>query len=130
MSIFSQSPMTAIAQATHAGGVQITALPAAPARHWGRSTFWLAFWLAVVLIASKAVLLGAPADASWDALADYQRALAIAGHQDVLFATAFGLVGQAALLATRSWRRTNLAVWVSLLALGVVFAFYGIGSIW
>src|SRR5689334_5283061 len=102
----------------------------APPAHVGkRSAFWLGFWLAVALVAAKAVHLGVPAHFSLHGLSEYQRTLAILAHQDILFAIGLGLLAQLLLWLTHRWPIIQNTSWASLLLLGAVCAFYGVANL-
>ena len=94
-----------------------------------RSAFWLAVWLAVALVFAKAIHLGAPAAFTWSDISGYQRTLAIAAHQDILFAAIVGLVAQGLLMLTARWRKIQTLVWVHLVLFSALCAFFGIFSV-
>src|SRR5690349_2944647 len=113
------------AQFVASQGTAAVGAAANPARVHG--VLWLSVWLAVVLVAVKAVHLGWP---TWSlaALTEYQRALAIAVHQDLLFVIGLGLSGQALLWMTRRLPRLHKTVWLGLVGLFAFCAFFGIFS--
>jgi lipoteichoic acid synthase len=112
-------------QFTASQGVAARAIAAA-ARP--RGVHWVSVWLAVVLAAVKAMHLGLPAKWSLGVLTEYQRALAIAVHEDLLFVIALGFTGQALLWMTRRSPRLHKALWLGLVGLFAFCAFFGIFS--
>lgn len=62
-------------------------------------SFWLAIWLAVVLVGAKAVDLGFPED---DSVLTFGRDLAVAAHLDVVFALGVALVSRGILRFRRT----------------------------
>ncbi|MBI3465263.1 MAG: sulfatase-like hydrolase/transferase [Planctomycetes bacterium] len=107
-----------------ATSITCPATPAAP-----QSTFWLCCWLAVLLVATKAVHLGLPGEFTIGGLAEYARDLAVISHADVLFALCVGLVGQGALAASARRPRLETAVWVVLVLFCLTSAVYAIVSV-
>jgi arylsulfatase A-like enzyme len=91
-----------------------------------RSALWLACWLAVWLVAAKAIHLGRPLNWTAEELTRYQRNLAIAVHQDLIFALALGGVAQLLLWLTARKPRLQTITWIALLAVAAFSAFYGI----
>src|SRR5262245_60742663 len=91
--------------------------------------FSTGFWLGVVLIACKGVLLGLPSSWSIANVMDHTTNLGIMAHSDVLFAAAFGLAGCFAL--RRCINRPLLRTFTVTVMLGValVSLVYGIVSV-
>ncbi len=95
---------------------------------WTPSPLALAFWLAVVLVAAKAVHWGIP-DGTWIGVRDYAVDLPVSVHADLLFAALFGLVARLALGAARPWPRAHRATGQALLLLGAFGCLYAVASI-
>lgn len=84
--------------------------------------FWPCFWLAVALVACKAVLIGHGPD--------FARSLAIAAHQDLIFAAALWLVGEATLCLFRRRPRARRITWWAFTTLAMLEGVYGVVSIY
>ena len=105
------------------------AASAAPrARAFVPSPLALGFWLAAVLIATKAVHWGVP-DPNWISLRDYAKDLPVSVHADLVFAAAYGLLALLALKATRSHPRAQRAAGIAFLVLGALGCLYAVASI-
>lgn len=88
---------------------------------------WLAVWLALPLLAAKAVHWSLPGgDYSWRAWA---RDLFVSTHADVAFVAGFGLLAGALLRSSRRWPRLHAALAAALLAIGALSAVYAVASI-
>ena len=93
-----------------------------------RSPFWLSFWLAVVLIVSKAIYCGLPG--GWSAAELWSKAseVMIVSGSDVLFAMSVGMGGKGLLLLSSRWPRWHRMVWGGLVAFCAVSVFYSVAS--
>jgi lipoteichoic acid synthase len=129
MSIISRPPSHVLGMATasvsHASQTGTRPVPSGR-RH---SAGWLTLWLALALVGAKAVLIGRPASFTMGGLGAFQRALAIAAHEDVLFALAFGAVGELLLRLTFRLRPIHQTLWVALILLATICAFFGIFNV-
>jgi len=98
------------------------------ARSFVPGPLWLALWLSVPLLASKAAhwTWPPPGQYGWGV---WLRDLYVSSHADVAYAAAFGLTAWATLLAARRWPRVEAAAGWCLLALGAVSAVYAVASI-
>jgi arylsulfatase A-like enzyme len=92
------------------------------------SALALGSWLAVALVAAKAVHWGIP-DFTWVALRDYAVDLPVSVHADLVFAAAFGLLARLVLGATRNRPRAHRRAAVTLLAAGAFFSFYAVAGV-
>lgn len=68
---------------------------------------WVGFWLALILVGAKALLLGPPSDWGWAVR------LTVVSFRDVIFALSFGAIGEAIawLLRGGCGSRPRCAVW-------------------
>src|SRR5262249_42890053 len=92
------------------------------------SALALGSWLAVALVAAKAVHWGIP-DLTWVALRDYAVDLPVRVHADLVFAAVFGLLARLVLGATRNRPRVHRRAAVTLLAAGAFFSFYAVAGV-
>ncbi|MBI3469049.1 MAG: sulfatase-like hydrolase/transferase [Planctomycetes bacterium] len=92
------------------------------------TTFWFAFWLAVGLVGTKAVHIGAP-DFSFDGIIAFFRDLMVTTNADILFACGVGVVGQVALVGTLRWPRVRRVVWGLLILYSVVCLIFAVVSV-
>src|SRR5262245_42952611 len=121
------TPSEPIASADHAASLG-DRCPAASARTIPCTTFWFAFWLGVVLVATKAVHLGMP-DFSFSGLTDYLHDLTVISNSDLVFALIVGLVAQCALLCTPSSTGFRRVVYVLLGLFCIVCVVYAVVSV-
>jgi lipoteichoic acid synthase len=94
-----------------------------------RRLFWVAVWLASVLLAIKAYYLGAPAAPTPRAAWDYVRDLAAVSFVDALFAAVLWACGTAALLLAGRRRRIARAVTIVATGFGAISCLYAIASV-
>jgi len=87
-----------------------------------RRLFWVAAWLAIVMLAIKAYYLGAPAAPTPRAAWDYVRDLAAVSFVDALFAAVLWVCGTAALQLAGRRRRLARAITVVATAFGAFCA--------
>jgi len=102
--------------------------PVAVARPARPSPLALGFWLAVALVAAKAMHWGLP-DFTWIGLRDYAVDLPVSIHADLVFAGAFGLLARLVLGATRSRPGADRWAGAGLLATGVVLSLYAVAGV-
>lgn len=113
----------------HAAALEREAAFAAPrARAFVPSPLALSFWLAAVLIASKAVHWGVP-EPNWISLRDYAKDLPVSVHADLVFAAAYGLLALLVLKATRKHPRAQRATGIVLLVGGALCCLFAVASI-
>ena len=93
-----------------------------------RTTFWFAFWLAIVMVATKAAHLGVPA-LDFGSLLEFAQDLTMISHADVAFACLVGLVGQLGLRLSTKRPRLEWTVWTMLAVFSVVSVLYAIVSV-
>ena len=94
----------------------------------GLSAWWLAFSLAVALVAAKAVHWGSP----WTAVSGVRvwlRDVVVSAHADIAFAVAFGLIAWAALRLAASRPAVRRAAGHVLLGLGLVCVGYAVVAV-
>lgn len=93
-----------------------------------RTTFWFAFWLAIVMVATKAAHLGMP-DFDFASLLEFAQDLTMISHADVAFAFIVGIAGQLGLYLSVKRPRLEWAVWTTFILLTVVSVLYAIVSV-
>ena len=94
--------------------------PATQAARKPVSLVWVGFWLALVLVGAKAFSLGVPH--SWNWLLQ----LTQVSFRDVLFALAFGTVGEGLAWLLLRWPRLSSAVRAAVVAACALCALYGV----
>ncbi len=97
-----------------------------PTRH--RTTFWIAFWLAIVMVGAKAAHLGVPGF-DGESLVEFAQDLTMISHSDVVFAFLFGLVGQFGLQLCTNRPRLERTLWVVLVVFSLIAVIYAIVSV-
>ena len=94
-----------------------------------RSTFFLAFYLALVLIGCKAVNVTPTEDWSRPEVNRFVYDLAVISAGDVLLVLVFGMVGQTALSVAARRSGVQAFVWHTLWLLAVIIVVYGVASV-
>lgn len=94
----------------------------------GASTFWPALWLGVVLFGTKVPRVWVPSYIDRWELSRYLSELTMITAADLIYALAFGLLGQALLLAAAKRPGLQRALWRGWVGLGALSAFFGILS--
>src|SRR5438128_11036541 len=90
--------------------------------------FWIAFWLAVALVGAKPYHIRPPDNWGGREINRYVSDVAIVTAADLLFASAFGLVGWGLVLLLRKRVRWLKVTRIVLLVLAFVCAFYAVLS--
>jgi len=106
---------------------------AAIRRAWKRidrsSTFWPTVLMAIILAGCKVEHFGLPQHVYRTYLSDYATNLAIAIHQDLVYALVLGLIGQGVLLLVRRWPRVQSSLWIGFVFFCLINVLYGIISV-
>lgn len=95
----------------------------------GVSSFWPALWLGVVLFGTKVPRVWVPSYLDRWELSRYFSELTMITAADLLYALAFGLLGQALLLMAVRRPGLQRALWRSWVGLGALSVFFGILSV-
>ncbi|HZL37496.1 MAG TPA: sulfatase-like hydrolase/transferase [Tepidisphaeraceae bacterium] len=92
------------------------------------STFWLAWWMAVIFTVTKLFHLGMPLPYRTAPLSDYVYGVLVATASDNLFALAAGAVAGLSLFALSRWPRAQRTAWYLWLVVFTAFILYAIIS--
>src|SRR3954453_19344710 len=95
----------------------------------GTSTFWPALWLGAVLFGTKVPRVWIPSYIDRWELSRYFSELTMITAEDLLYALAYGLLGQELLLATAQRPGFHRALWRTWVDLGALSVFFGILSV-
>jgi phosphoglycerol transferase MdoB-like AlkP superfamily enzyme len=94
----------------------------------GASTFWPALWLGVVLFGTKVPRVWIPSYIDRWEMSRYLSELTMITAADLIYALAFGLLGQALLLVAAKRPTLQRTLWRGWVGFGALSAFFGILS--
>lgn len=92
--------------------------------------FWWGFWLAVILIANKALLLHTVGDYSRLQILLHPIGILTPTYQDTAYVAALMAVGQLGIFLCRRWLRVRWCVWVAYLGVCFASVLFSVCSYW